>query len=60
MSNAGFAFGYFSGLTGLVCAVPFILFLTHTQNSLEEETSVVGYKVGRYKGLAMCHCADVR
>ena len=45
LSNAGFAFGYFSGVTGLFIAVPFILLLTSTQSSLETATDTTGYKV---------------
>jgi len=45
LSNAGFAFGYFSGVTGLFIAVPFILLLTSTQSSLETATDTTGYRV---------------
>jgi hypothetical protein len=47
LSNAGFAFGYFSGVVGLFIAVPFVLLLTSTQSSLETATDTTGYRVMR-------------
>ena len=45
LSNAGFAFGYFAGLLGLLLCIPFIFLLTSSQTGLEDKASILGYQL---------------
>ena len=44
ISNAGFAFGYFAGMTSLICFMPFF-FLSRTQSLIEEPVVFLGYQL---------------
>lgn len=57
LSNAGFAFGYFAGVVGLIISIPLILFMTNTQSNLENKTDTLGYRcvwVGGWVGGWVC------
>jgi len=44
ISNAGFSYGYFAGMTSLICFMP-LFFLARAQRTLEQDVVYIGYQV---------------